>query len=619
LIRHLSFDKIASISPAGDFTFMAKDGSTRQVSILAASIPIGRWHHIVAKWGGNDMSLWLNGVRVVSGGICGNTTATYANPNLYVAGGSLSATYGRLDGSVDEVAFFSTALNDQQVLEIFTAGAAELTGDNARVTQVVGEVLRDSGVVQKARMTQLVGEVVRDSGVAKARMTQLVIEVVRSSSTNQIYNRTISDTLTFTQTATAVHVHNRTLSQTLTFTEATHRIIDRAISQTLTFTETIAKQMLYNRSISQTLPLVQSVSTKNVHEEAISQTLTFTQTAAFIHQVLRSQSQLLSFTQSAISTVIHNQSVSQTLTFTQTVQSNIKAENVSQTLIFTQSSSVGKIRTRSISDVLTFTQTTEEIAELPECDSAMLGAANAQLGLMGLADICDVTDSADEVTQTINFTETIVLRRILSRSIAQSLSFVQTPGLKRIYSRSLSQQLKFAEGYFQKPVRLGGGISGVGGTGVGTLYPSEHQTARSSIALPVAIIEKASPVIVLRSDSGTITLPPPQFSDVEGLSHKVNLKRSMNGRTYTYIKSCDTRKLKYTFWLSRFKAEELRRWIIKSSSQEVLMSNWKAERWIVKITLNPVDFEFQGVWSGTGSNREKVAVTLDFEGVKLYG
>jgi hypothetical protein len=111
----------------------------------------------------------------------------------------------------------------------------------------------------------------------------------------------------------------------------------------------------------------------------------------------------------------------------------------------------------------------------------------------------------------------------------------------------------------------------------------------------------------------TTLLPNPEFSDGETLSNTVDVKQSMNGTLYTYVKSNPRSKLLYTISMSRMKALELRAFIQAYYRAKVRVTNHKGEVWDVFFTSNP--FEFSGEGRSSEPGNANVTITLEFEGI----
>jgi hypothetical protein len=138
--------------------------------------------------------------------------------------------------------------------------------------------------------------------------------------------------------------------------------------------------------------------------------------------------------------------------------------------------------------------------------------------------------------------------------------------------------------------------------------------------LAVGTVLKSKTYILLQAPfefiQTSIVLPNPLLDDTENLLSNLTLRRSMNGDTYTYVKSSNNRKLKYTFSLDRYKAIELEEFFRAYNAASIKMMNWKGEIWNVKLLTNPIDF-VQVRRAEPGGDRTDV--NLEFEGVKISG
>jgi hypothetical protein len=114
----------------------------------------------------------------------------------------------------------------------------------------------------------------------------------------------------------------------------------------------------------------------------------------------------------------------------------------------------------------------------------------------------------------------------------------------------------------------------------------------------------------------TVILPSPEWGDTENLVSGMTLRRSMNGETYTYVKSNDDRVLKYLFTLPRMKALELEQFAKSYTASEMKMSNWKGEIWKVRLLTNPLDFTLNARYAPVG---DRTDVNMEFQGVKISG
>jgi hypothetical protein len=154
----------------------------------------------------------------------------------------------------------------------------------------------------------------------------------------------------------------------------------------------------------------------------------------------------------------------------------------------------------------------------------------------------------------------------------------------------LTSPLVFANGYY-KP-------NGSGGT----------------IFIPAALPVKVTAYCTLQIPGLAITLPTPLLGDSEGSLGSVDLKRTMNGGTFTYVKRSASRELKYKFEISRQKAYEMRNFVQNALSTKVLLTNWKGELWYGNIMNNPFELTAE---SRAGPCGENYQIDLDFQGVRM--
>lgn len=112
--------------------------------------------------------------------------------------------------------------------------------------------------------------------------------------------------------------------------------------------------------------------------------------------------------------------------------------------------------------------------------------------------------------------------------------------------------------------------------------------------------------------STTTILPSPNLGDGEAPRPTIDIKQSMNGVLYTYVKSNARSKLQYSLTLSRMKALELRAFIAAYYRAQIRLTNHKGEVWDVYFTVNP--FEFSGTSRSSGPGNSVMDITLEFEG-----
>lgn len=140
------------------------------------------------------------------------------------------------------------------------------------------------------------------------------------------------------------------------------------------------------------------------------------------------------------------------------------------------------------------------------------------------------------------------------------------------------------------------------------------------IAIPQSP-KKVPPYCTLQVPELAITLPASEFNDSEAYAGMFTIRRSMNGRTVTYVHRLDTSKLKYEFVMGLPKMYELENYLINYNSRIHTLTNWKGELWYVFITNNPMELISKSRYTNdrgdSFDDREKVMVTLEFEGTRI--
>lgn len=195
-----------------------------------------------------------------------------------------------------------------------------------------------------------------------------------------------------------------------------------------------------------------------------------------------------------------------------------------------------------------------------------------------------------DVVSELELTQELLGQCIRTKTATSALQLAQSVQLSKTQNLSPSNTLVFKHNY-QKP------------TGFGLVTVNEVE------------VVKVDAIVVLQSGDHVIVLPKPEFGDTLGGSSLLNVKRAMDGTTRLYKRSQISNKLTYTFVMDRNKALELKNFVALHPSDQIKMTNWKGEVWIVKFVNNPFTFTEDARRDSTGGNRTNV--TLDFEGVKI--
>jgi len=115
-------------------------------------------------------------------------------------------------------------------------------------------------------------------------------------------------------------------------------------------------------------------------------------------------------------------------------------------------------------------------------------------------------------------------------------------------------------------------------------------------------------MITLTADRTTVALPNPKFNDSENLVNNINIKRTLGGKIFTYIKSKSRRRLILDLFISFAKSKELNIFLQAYNSQEIVLRDHTDQKWVGHITNNPFEFE--------GQREDRQNIQIIFEGVK---
>lgn len=133
-------------------------------------------------------------------------------------------------------------------------------------------------------------------------------------------------------------------------------------------------------------------------------------------------------------------------------------------------------------------------------------------------------------------------------------------------------------------------------------------------SLTVTLMGAIPTVYLSTGVAGQITLPPPEFGDADGNVQTTNIKRTITGGSYAFVKTSNREKFNWSFVISQLKALELRQWLVKSLSEIVYVTDHNGIKWVGRIMSNPFTFDFQARWEG---DVERVVINLEFQLVKV--
>lgn len=108
----------------------------------------------------------------------------------------------------------------------------------------------------------------------------------------------------------------------------------------------------------------------------------------------------------------------------------------------------------------------------------------------------------------------------------------------------------------------------------------------------------------------TVQLPSPQQGDLTNNQSEVNIRNSMNGTLYSYVKSTNRVKKTWDFLITRQKSLELEQFIEHYSELELRVIDWNEYVYRFFIINNPIDF--------TRISKDNFTnVRLELEGIRI--
>lgn len=101
-------------------------GATQVASSSTGALATDTWHHVAGVWDDGRIRFFVNGVEELDSQIVPSGSVEYSNTNSLIIGAASTSTVGQngdfFNGEIDEVAFWSSALTNTVVDEIFERG-----------------------------------------------------------------------------------------------------------------------------------------------------------------------------------------------------------------------------------------------------------------------------------------------------------------------------------------------------------------------------------------------------------------------------------------------------------------------------------------------------------------
>lgn len=500
-------------------------------------------------------------------------------------GGTSSSPFGAQLG-VNQLGSFelgsaSSSGGSSNDLSLIIAGQASITLSPSDIFYNLLTLTSDASITLASTwvgyITQLItakGSVTSPGGLLLNDNLQIIVQ----ASTTLLSGIAYPETLTLSVISATVEANDyiNQLALTLSVTASTSEILEVDFGPTLTIsaTGTCVVSASFTNNTNLTIGSYAYLYPEGLYNY-LNPTAYAESTASPGNALLNSDLAKSVSSVSVSSTIVQNLTVHQTFTITQQAIGRILAKTIFQTYAMYQQVLHGAIRQELISQTLTISQ---------------LGREHR------------------DVHTTLSITQHATGIRVKNLTISQKLIIHSTLNRNLIVSRGISQTLLYnpAKGNQQIPIQSS--------PLVGVITQPLTQAAPHVVTVSKAVV--GTGYVALSAPEYTIVLPNPQLNDTQALSGTINLKRTMNGLTWTYKKSTQLNKLKYLFWLGRPKALELRSFLLSYSSVPLTLQNWKGEQWIGAIVNSPFELTSAMRWAYT---EERVDITLEFEGVKISG
>jgi len=115
-------DTLQLLRTAGEaYRFRVRNDDQILASVDSAAFPNTEWHHVVGKYDGTEVDLFVDGNIVVASNPLIGVIETTPADNLAI---SNDDDLNRWNGIIDEVIIWNRALTDSEVLELYNAGVA---------------------------------------------------------------------------------------------------------------------------------------------------------------------------------------------------------------------------------------------------------------------------------------------------------------------------------------------------------------------------------------------------------------------------------------------------------------------------------------------------------------
>jgi len=314
----------------------------------------------------------------------------------------------------------------------------------------------------------------------------------------------------------------------------------------------------------------------------------------------------IEFTDVATAQAVFNASASDTITFTDEA---VRSEKPGNTLALTETLALDIVKSVDMTDTLVL------------ADTLAYNHVQARV----LADVVALADTAvvnrtlptKSVSDTITFTDDVDE----SRPAVDLVSFTQVASAVVTYlGGTLDDMITFTDVATPLIVLTTTPTSTLVLADIATVDTVFEPSPTDTLALiDSAVASKNIDYLLLQAPfsavAESIILPNPELQDAENLTSGIDDDYALDGTMYTYVRRHDSRRIDYTFRMSRQEALDIQSFLDLYDAEEMRLTNWKGEVWRVKLDTNPVVFSH----NRRGAPDGIIETHLTFEGTKISG
>jgi hypothetical protein len=219
-----------------------------------------------------------------------------------------------------------------------------------------------------------------------------------------------------------------------------------------------------------------------------------------------------------------------------------------------------------------------------------------------------------DIISSANVSQHINSSRVVTVIMADHLTPSDTYTFNREIERNFSDTLTLTESYSTYGIEFNRELEDF-------LTQKDHFTAVLIVRNPethpratgVEVINPAHTVLTGHG-GGTITLPAAELGDSYGAKVQTNIKRSMTGKTYTYVRKSDDDVFTMTWKLSLIQAYDLRNILVASFNQYIDILTWNGQRWNARVISTNLPLTHDARWQG--NDQEQLTVVVQFQGTR---